>query len=43
MYDFVQYMLLGVTLLLTLVFTGLLVLLCVRTRSKGLITITAVH
>ena len=42
MYGFVQYVLLGVTLVLTLVFTGLLVLLCVRTRSKGLITITAV-
>lgn len=42
MYDFVQYTLLGVTLVLTLVFAGLLVLLCIRTRSKGLIIITTV-
>lgn len=42
MYDFVQHTLLGVTLVLTLVFTGLLVLLCIRIRSIGLIIITAV-
>ncbi len=42
MFDFVQYTLLGITLVLTLVFTGLLILLCIRIRSKGLIIITAV-
>ena len=42
MFDFVQYALLGITLILTLSFAGLLVLLCIRTRSKGLIIITAV-
>ena len=42
MFDFVQYTLLGITLILTLSFAGLLVLLCIRTRSKGLIIITAV-
>ena len=42
MFDFVQHTLLGVTLALTLAFTGVLVLLCIRTRSMGLIIITAV-
>ena len=42
MFDFVQYTLLGITLVLTLVFTGLLGLLCIRTHSIGLIIITAV-
>ena len=42
MFDFVQYTLLGTTLILTLAFAGLLVLLCIRTRSMGLIIITAV-
>ena len=42
MFDFVQHILLGITLILTLVFAGLLVLLCTRTRSMGLIIITAV-
>ena len=41
MFDFVQYTLAGTSVVLTLVFTGLLVLLCIRTRSKGLIIITA--
>ena len=41
MYDFVQYTLLGISLIVTLAFAGLLVLLCIRTRSKGLIIITA--
>ena len=42
MFDFVQHALLGITLILTLVFTGLLGLLCIRTRSIGVIIITAV-
>ena len=42
MFDFVQHTLLGVTLILTLVFTGLLGLLCIPTRSTGLIIITVV-
>ena len=42
MFDFVQYTLLGITLILTLMFTGLLGLLCIRTRSIGLIIITVV-
>ena len=42
MFDFVQYILLGITLVLTLVFAGLLGLLCIRTRSIGLIIITMV-
>ena len=42
MFDFVQYTLLSTTLILTLVFAGLLILLCIRTRSMGLIIITAV-
>ena len=41
MFDFVQYTLAGTSVVLTLVFIGLLVLLCIRTRSKGLIIITA--
>ena len=41
MFDFVQHTLLGISLILTLAFVGLLVLLCIRTRSKGLIIITA--
>lgn len=42
MFDFVQHTLLGVTLILTLMFTVLLGLLCIRTRSIGLIIITVV-
>ena len=42
MFDFVQHTLLGVTLILALVFTVLLGLLCIRTRSIGLIIITVV-
>ena len=42
MFNFVRYTLLGISLILTLAFTGLLVLLCIRTHSKGLIVITAV-
>ena len=42
MFDFVQHTLLGVTLILTLVFTVLLGLLCIGTRSIGLIIITVV-
>ena len=42
MLDFAQHTLLGIALVLTLAFTGLLVLLCIRTRSMGLIIITAV-
>ncbi len=42
MLDFVQHALLGVTLVLTLTFTRLLGLLWGRTRSMGLISITAV-
>lgn len=41
MSGFVQHTLLGTTLILTLAFAGLLVLLCIRTRSMGLIIITA--
>ena len=42
MLDFVKYTLAGTSVVLTLVFTGLLLLLCVRVRSTGLIIITAV-
>ena len=42
MFDFVQYTLIGTSWVLTLVFIGLLGLLCIRTRSKGLIIITMV-
>ena len=42
MFDFVQYALLGISSILTLAFPGLLIFLCIRTRSKGLIIITAV-
>lgn len=42
MFDFVQYTLIGTTLILRLALAGLLVLLCIRTRSKALIIITAV-
>ena len=42
MFDFVQHTLLGITLILTLMFTGLLGVLCLRTRSIGLIIITLV-
>lgn len=42
MFDFVQHALLGITFILTLVFTGLLGLLCIRTRSIGLLIITVV-
>ncbi len=42
MFDFVQYALLGISSILTLAFPGLLVFLCIRTRSKGLIIITGV-
>ena len=42
MFGFVQHTLLCTTLILTLAFAGLLVLLCIRTRSMGLIIITAV-
>ena len=42
MFDFVQGTLVGITLVLTLVFAGLLGLLCIRTRSIGLIIITMV-
>ena len=40
MIDFAQYTFLGISLIVTLAFVGLLVLLCIRTRSKGLIIIT---
>ena len=42
MLDFVQYALLGISSILTLAFPGLLIFLCIRTCSKGLIIITAV-
>ena len=42
MLDFVQSILVAINLVLTLAFPVLLVLLCIRTRSKGLIIITAV-
>ena len=42
MFDFVQYALFGISSILTLAFPGLLVFLCIRTRSKGLIIVTAV-
>ena len=42
MFDFVQGTLLGFSVILTLAFPVLLVLLCIRTRSRGLIIITAV-
>ena len=42
MFDFVQHTLLGFSFILTLAFPVLLVLLCIRIRSKGLIIITAV-
>lgn len=42
MFDFVQHILLGLSMILTLAFPVLLVLLCIRTRSMGLIVITAV-
>ena len=42
MLDFVQSILVAINLVLTLAFLVLLVLLCIRTRSKGLIIITAV-
>lgn len=41
MFDFVQHTLLGTTLILRLALAGLLVLLCIRTRSMGVIIITA--
>ena len=42
MFDFVYFVLPIISIVPTLAFTGLLVLLCIRTRSKGLIIITAV-
>ena len=42
MFDFVQGALVITSAVLTLAFVGLLVLLCIRTRSRGLIIITAV-
>ena len=42
MLDFVQGVLVVINLVLTLALPVLLVLLCIRTRSKGLIIITAV-
>ena len=42
MFDFVQHTLIDTSWVLTLAFPVLLVLLCIRTRSKGLIIITAV-
>ena len=42
MYDFVQDAVLGISFILKLAFVVLLVLLCIRTRSRGLIIITAV-
>ena len=42
MFDFVQGTLLGFSVILTLAFPVLLVLLCIRIRSKGLVIITAV-
>ena len=40
MFDFVQGTLVATNLILRLAFLGLLVFLCIRTRSKGLIIIT---
>ncbi len=42
MFDFVQHTLIDTSWVLTLAFVGLLVLLCIRTHSMGLIIITAV-
>ena len=42
MFDFVQSALVAINLVLMLALPVLLVLLCIRTRSKGLIIITAV-
>ncbi len=42
MLDFVQSILVAINLVLTLAFLVLLVLLCIRARSMGLIIITAV-
>ena len=42
MFDFAQGTLVATNLILRLALAGLLVLLCIRTRSKGLIVITAV-
>ena len=42
MYDFVLDALLGIGSILRLAFVALLVLLCIRIRSRGLIIITAV-
>ena len=42
MFAFVQGTLLGFSVILTLAFPVLLVLLCIRIRSKGLVIITAV-
>ncbi len=42
MFDFVQHILVGISMILTLAFVVLLVLLCIRIRSRGLIIITAV-
>ena len=42
MFDFVQHILLGLSMILTLAFPVLLILLCIRTCSKGLVIITAV-
>ncbi|RKU10306.1 hypothetical protein C6502_12200 [Candidatus Poribacteria bacterium] len=42
MFDFVQSTLVAINLVLMLALPVLLVLLCIRTRSKGLILITAV-
>lgn len=42
MLDFVQGILVVTIVVLTIAFAGLLVLLCIRTRSKGLMIITAV-
>ena len=39
MFDFVQYILVGISLILALALPVLLILLCIRTRSKGLIII----
>ena len=41
MFDFVQTILVGISLILALALPVLLILLCIRTRSKGLIIITA--
>ena len=42
MFDFAQGTLVATNLILRLALAGLLVLLCIRTRSKGLIVLTAV-